>query len=97
MKKWFRLVNRFRYEVLMMQVQQNPMGPQERDFLLSMTKRFSDERTALKLRVRKLEALDETSPKPPRQSVVPPFAGWIKPTAPPNPADRSKGLPPKRV
>lgn len=51
-----KLIQRFRYEVLMMQVQQNPMSAQERDFLLGMTKRFSDERTALKLRVRELEA-----------------------------------------
>lgn len=51
-----KLIGRFRYEVLLTQLQASPMSAQERDFLLGMARRLSGERTALKLRVRELEA-----------------------------------------
>ena len=45
------LIRKFKYEMLMHQLSLRPMSAQERDFMLGMLRRMSDERTAMKLQL----------------------------------------------
>lgn len=49
------LIRKFKYEVLMHQLSLRPMSAQERDFMLGMLRRMSDERTTMKMQLRDLK------------------------------------------